>query len=112
MGRMFKATPVQVDEFLTDGQVIPVLGGLRVLETFGHTPGHISLFAASAGILFSGDSIVSDKNGVLRGSSGSNNWDQASSDASVRKQALLGAKILCPGHGPVVKDAEDKFPQV
>ena len=111
MGRMFKASPVQVDEFLTDGQVIPVLGGLRVLETFGHTPGHISLFAASAGILFSGDSIVSEKNGLC-GSSGSNTWDQARSDESVRKQAALGAKMLCSGHGPVVMDAETKFPQV
>jgi glyoxylase-like metal-dependent hydrolase (beta-lactamase superfamily II) len=111
MGRMFKASPVQVDEFLADGQVIPILDGLRVLETFGHTPGHISLFAPSAGILFSGDSIVSEKRG-LRGSSGSNNWDQDRSDESVRKQAALGARILCSGHGPVVMDAAGKFPQV
>lgn len=111
MGRMFKASPVQVDEYLTDGQVLPVLGGLRVLETFGHTPGHLSFFVPSAGILFSGDSIVSEKAG-LRGSSGTNNWDQAKSDESVRKQAALGARIVCSGHGPVVMDAAGKFPQV
>ena len=28
----------------------------------------------------------------------------------VRKQAELGARIVCPGHGPVVKDAAGKFP--
>lgn len=111
MGRMFHASPVQVDEILTDGEVLPVMGGLRVLETSGHTPGHISLFAPSAGILFSGDSIVSDKTG-LRGSHGTNNWDQARSDESVRKQAVLGARIVCSGHGPVVMDAAGKFPQV
>jgi glyoxylase-like metal-dependent hydrolase (beta-lactamase superfamily II) len=110
MGHMFKAPPVHVDEFLVEGQVLPVLGGLRVLETFGHTPGHISLFAPAAGILFAGDSIVSEKTG-LHGSSGSNNWDQARSDESVRKQAALGARILCSGHGPVVMEAADKFPQ-
>ena len=111
VGSLFKARPVQVDEFLTEGEVLPVLGGLRVLDTPGHTPGHISLFAPEAGILFCGDSIVSEETG-LRGSRGANTWDQAKADESVRKQAILGATILCSGHGPVVKDAAGKFPQV
>jgi glyoxylase-like metal-dependent hydrolase (beta-lactamase superfamily II) len=111
MAGVFKPAPFKVDELLTDGQILPLLGGLRVIETLGHTPGHISLFAPSAGILFCGDSIVSREDG-LHGSSGSNNWDQAKSDESVRKQAALGARILCSGHGPVVMDAAGKFPQI
>jgi glyoxylase-like metal-dependent hydrolase (beta-lactamase superfamily II) len=111
MGGLFKPPRIRVDELLSDGQTLPVLGGLRVVETLGHTPGHISLFAPSAGILFCGDSIVSGEEG-LRGSSGANNWDQAKSDESVRKQAALGARILCSGHGPVVMDAAGKFPQM
>jgi glyoxylase-like metal-dependent hydrolase (beta-lactamase superfamily II) len=111
MAGLFKPARVQTDELLLDGKLLPVLGGLQVVETLGHTPGHISLFAPSAGILFCGDSIVSEENG-LRGSGGANNWDQAKSDESVRKQAALGARILCSGHGPVVMDAAGKFPQV
>ena len=111
MAGLFKPARVQTDELLLDGKLLPVLGGLQVVETLGHTPGHISLFAPSAGILFCGDSIVSEENG-LRGSSGANNWDQAKSDESVRKQAALGARILCSGHGAVVMDAAGKFPQV
>ena len=111
MAGLFKPAPVKVDELLADGQILPVLGGLRIVETPGHTPGHISLFAPAAGILFCGDSIVSGETG-LRGSSGANNWDQAKSDESVRKQAALGARILCSGHGPVVMDAASKFPQI
>ena len=111
MGRLFKAVPIQVDELLSDGQTFPVLGGLRVLETPGHTPGHLSFFAPSVGILFVGDSLVSEETG-LRGSSGANNWDQPKSDESVRKQAALGARIVCSGHGPVVMDAADKFPKI
>ena len=107
----FKAQPAQVDELVTEGQVLPVLGGLRVVETFGHTPGHISLFAPSSGILFVGDSLVSGKNG-LRGSRGANTWDQDKANTSVRKQAALGAKVVCSGHGPVVMDAVGKFPLV
>jgi glyoxylase-like metal-dependent hydrolase (beta-lactamase superfamily II) len=110
MAALFKPTPVQADDLLSDGQTFPVLGGLQVLETSGHTPGHISLYLSSPGILFCGDSIVSEETG-LRGSSGANNWDQAKSDESVRRQAALGARILCSGHGPVVMEAEGKFPQ-
>jgi glyoxylase-like metal-dependent hydrolase (beta-lactamase superfamily II) len=111
MASLFKPAPVHADELLSDGQTLPLLGGLRVVETLGHTPGHVSLFAPSAGILFCGDSIVSEESG-LRGSRGANNWDQAKSDESVRKQAALGATIVCSGHGPVVLDAVGKFPQV
>jgi glyoxylase-like metal-dependent hydrolase (beta-lactamase superfamily II) len=111
MAGLFKPAPVQVDELLSDGQTFPVLGGLQVLETPGHTPGHVSLFLPSEGILFCGDSIVSEQSG-LRGSRGANTWDQARSDESVQKQAALGARILCSGHGPVVMDAAGKIPQV
>ena len=41
--RLFvKVAPFQVDEILKDGQILPVLGGLRVVETPGHTPVHKS----------------------------------------------------------------------
>ena len=111
MAKLFKPAPVQADEFLMDGQILPVLGGLQVVETPGHTPGHVSLFLPSEGLLFCGDSLVSEQSG-LRGSRGANTWDQAKADESVRKQAALGARMLCSGHGPVVMDAADKFPQI
>jgi glyoxylase-like metal-dependent hydrolase (beta-lactamase superfamily II) len=49
LGRFFRPTPVQVDEIIAEGHTLPVLGGLQVLETPGHTPGHISFFAPAAG---------------------------------------------------------------
>jgi glyoxylase-like metal-dependent hydrolase (beta-lactamase superfamily II) len=110
IGPFFKATPFQVDEILTDGQVLPVLGGLRVLDTAGHTPGHTSLFSESTGVLFCGDSMVSE-NG-LQVSRPALSWDMAKANESVAKQASLGARIVCSGHGPVVMDADGKFPQI
>jgi glyoxylase-like metal-dependent hydrolase (beta-lactamase superfamily II) len=107
--RIMKATPFQVDEILAEGQVLPVLGGLQVVETPGHSPNHISFFAPSLRVLFCGDSMKSDDRG-LRTSRSRNNWDQDRAKASVRKQAGLGAQIVCPGHGPVVRDAGSKFP--
>lgn len=107
----FRVAPVSVDERVTDEQVLPALGGLRVVGTPGHTPGHISLFAPSAGVLFTGDSLVSD-GGDLIPSREAFTWDQTQALESVRKQAALGASIVCPAHGPVVKDAAGKFPDL
>jgi glyoxylase-like metal-dependent hydrolase (beta-lactamase superfamily II) len=107
----FKTVPASVDDLLADGQVLPVLGGLCVVATPGHTPGHVSLFAPAAGILFTGDSIVSKKD-RLYPSVPANTWDAAQAQASARAQAALGATIVCPGHGPVVTDAAGKFPAV
>ena len=102
---------VQADVILSEGQILPVLGGLRVVETPGHTPGHISLFSPSTGILFTGDSIVTREGELVR-SVKANTWDEAKADESARKQAALGAQIVCPGHGAVVKEAANKFPKL
>ena len=104
-----KATPFKVEEILTDGQILPALGGLRVVDTSGHTPGHISLFAPVVGILFCGDSMVNDETGI-HGSRSGLTWDNAKAREAEKKQAALGAHIVCSGHGPVVMDATGKYP--
>ena len=104
-----KATPVRIDEILNEGDTLPVLGSLHAVETPGHTPGHISLFAPSVGVLFCGDSMVSAANG-LQGSRPGITWDETRARESERKQAALAAQIVCCGHGPVVMDANGKFP--
>jgi glyoxylase-like metal-dependent hydrolase (beta-lactamase superfamily II) len=108
---LFKTVPAAVDDLLADGQVLPVLGGLRVVATPGHTPGHVSLFAPAAGILFTGDSIISQGDRLYL-SRPANTWDAALAQASAKAQAALGATIVCPGHGPVITDAAGKFPAV
>lgn len=107
-----KVQPFQVQEILAEGQWLQVLGGLQVLETPGHTPGHISFYAPAAGILFCGDSIVTDQDQGLLPSRPGLTWDEAKATESVRKQAALGARIVCSGHGPVVTDAQGRFPTV
>lgn len=51
----FRATPVA--QRLRDGDVLPVAGGLRIVHTPGHTPGHVSLLHPETAILITGDSI-------------------------------------------------------
>jgi hypothetical protein len=50
--------------------------------------------------------------GALRESRGMNTWDEQLAIESVRRQAALGARIVCVGHGPVVTEAAGKFPRV
>ncbi len=49
--------PVEVGEELSDGQLLPVAGGLRVVHTPGHTPGHVSLLHEPDGLLITGDAV-------------------------------------------------------
>lgn len=110
VGKLIKFPKLQVDEILQPGQVLPILGGLEVLATPGHTPEHISLYLREAGVLFAGDSLRV-KDGELVVSHGFNTWDEDRAIESARFQAKLKPKIVCVGHGATVFEAEDKIPK-
>ena len=50
-------TPVEVDETFVDGALLPLSGGLRVVHTPGHTPGHCSFLHSPSGVLLVGDAL-------------------------------------------------------
>jgi glyoxylase-like metal-dependent hydrolase (beta-lactamase superfamily II) len=52
-----KIPQVTVAEQFLDGTVLPVGGGLRVVHTPGHTPGHVSLLHEPSGVLITGDAL-------------------------------------------------------
>jgi glyoxylase-like metal-dependent hydrolase (beta-lactamase superfamily II) len=49
--------PCLVDDEIADDQVLDVAGGLRVIHTPGHTPGHVSLLHEPSGVLIVGDAL-------------------------------------------------------
>ena len=53
-----KHEPVKVDEAIHDRQILPIGGGLEVIHTPGHTPGHSSFLFKESGVLITGDSLV------------------------------------------------------
>jgi glyoxylase-like metal-dependent hydrolase (beta-lactamase superfamily II) len=57
--KVFGYRPAVIDEFLTDGQVLPFWGGLQVVHLPGHTAGHCGFFSAKHNLLFSGDMFAS-----------------------------------------------------
>ena len=63
LGRLFARTgDARIEAFepgpaLSDGEVLPVSGGLRVVHTPGHSPGHVSLLVETTGTLITGDAL-------------------------------------------------------
>lgn len=53
--------PCSVDHGYAEGDFLDVGGGLRVLHTPGHTPGHCSLLHERTGVLITGDAIFNWK---------------------------------------------------
>lgn len=78
---------------------------LEIIETPGHTDGHISVLDRAAGILVAGDAL----NGVDGGVAGANpdfSEDMDMANASVRKLAGFDYEVALFGHGePVVQAA-------
>ena len=107
-GFMFQCQPAQADALLAQDIVTDLHGGMQALLTAGHTPGHVSYFLPSEGVLFGGDSLVVE-GGQIHAAHGLTTWDQARADSSARMQAGLGAQIVCLGHGLVTEQASSKF---
>jgi glyoxylase-like metal-dependent hydrolase (beta-lactamase superfamily II) len=78
------------------------LGGceVEILLTPGHTPSNVSAFAASEGILFSGDCLV---NGYLPNLDAGSVDDWAVWLESLDRIADLAPHAIVPGHGPVAQ---------
>lgn len=78
---------------------------LEIIETPGHTPGHISILDRGAGVLLAGDAI----NGVDGGVAGANpgfSEDMTLANASVAKLATFDYEVALFGHGePVLSGA-------
>ncbi len=98
LSRVFRAHPANVDVILKPGKSLPYWGGLEVLDTQGHTPGHISLYSKKHSTLFAGDSILIHS-GKLVPAHGGNTWDEARAKKAFDFQVKLAPKILCGGHG-------------
>lgn len=82
-----------------DGEVLPVLGGLRVVHTPGHTPGSICLFAERLRLLFTGD-VLQVIRGRLTYASALFSHDHAGARASVERLAALDVATIALSHYP------------
>src|SRR3954469_7763893 len=105
-GLMGNFPSVKVARALAEGDSIG--GGFTVLDTPGHSPGHVSFWRESDGVLICGDvffnmNILTTVPG-LRAPPGPFTVDPAQNRASERKVAALSPSVAGFGHGPVISD--------
>lgn len=96
-----EATPI------TDGQVLPILGGLRVVHTPGHTPGSVCLYAERHKLLFVGDVLQVIRGKVTHASSVFSE-DLPLARASVARIAELDVETIVFSHYPPWRDGANE----
>jgi len=89
---------VHVDTLLADGQTIRACGGIKVVFTPGHTPGHIALLLVEADILVCGDAAnIAD--GKLISSNAMHTHDSGNAEKSFKKLDSMNVKGYVCYHG-------------
>ncbi|MEI2314104.1 MBL fold metallo-hydrolase [Bacillus nitratireducens] len=105
---LLKDTQVQnppkgkVSDTLIDGQELPYCGGIRILHTPGHTPGHISLYLKQSKTLVAGDSMYS-VNGMLGGIHAPTTLNVKEAQQSLKKYSNLDIESVVCYHGGLSK---------
>ncbi|MDA2515736.1 MULTISPECIES: MBL fold metallo-hydrolase [Bacillus] len=92
----------KVSDTVIDGQELPYCGGILILHTPGHTPGHISLYLKQSKILVAGDSMYS-VNGVLGGIHAPTTLNIMEARQSLKKYLNLHIESVVCYHGGLSK---------
>ena len=106
LARLNVRNPSLVDDLVEGEEVLPYLGGLRVISTPGHTSGSICLLLERGGVLFAGDTIINNVDRLSRPLPFGGDREQ--SERSLLKIAELDFDVCCFGHGPPLVGAREK----
>jgi glyoxylase-like metal-dependent hydrolase (beta-lactamase superfamily II) len=88
---------VSTDATFADGALLPLSGGLRVVHTPGHTPGHCSFLHTESGVLLVGDALFNVRG--LRWSIRTPCTDIARSRSSAARLGELDFDVAGFAHG-------------
>ncbi|WP_160679820.1 MBL fold metallo-hydrolase [Clostridium sp. C8-1-8] len=94
----FQKNKVNIDETLIDGQELPYCGGITIIHTPGHTPGHICLYFKQWKILIAGD-ILCVKDGMLCRENQDLNFDNELNVKSIEKLMRYDIETVISYHG-------------
>lgn len=94
------------DQHLEENDVLPLLGGMEVMHTPGHSRGSICLYDRLRGLLFSGDLVRREK-GVLEGPPPRFTPDPVAAAHSLARLQELDFDYLLPGHGDPILGGAD-----
>jgi hydroxyacylglutathione hydrolase len=103
---LWATEPVVVDTLVNDGDELPILGGIKILHTPGHTPGSICLYLEDKDLLIAGD-LLAHRFGLRLPARGFT-VDIAQEIQSVKRIASLEFDIICFGHGSPIRHQAHK----
>jgi glyoxylase-like metal-dependent hydrolase (beta-lactamase superfamily II) len=101
-----RVAPVVIDQPLTDGEILPVAGGIEIIHVPGHCAGQVALLWRPGRMLFAADVCMN-----LTGLGDPIGFESLEDGrASQRKLATLSFDAAGFGHGkPIAKGASTRF---
>ncbi|WP_371367457.1 putative metallo-hydrolase YflN [Sporomusa rhizae] len=91
----------EVDQTLNDGDIFPWCGGIEIIATPGHMPGHISIYHIESKTLIAGDALVAE-NGELAIANPQYTIDMMGAKKSIKKLLDYEIDTLICYHGGIV----------
>lgn len=105
LGKIRQVDPVPVDHLLTDGQVLPIAGGIEVIHIPGHCLGQVAfLWPQQGGVLFAADACM-NLNGLVYAFVYE---DLAKGKQSLHRLSALDFQVAGVGHGQTITRGADK----
>ena len=108
MNRFFKNNNIPNIQTVNNGDHLPFANNIKVISTFGHTPGHISLYLEKHKLLIAGDALTI-QDGKLIKTSEQLNYDNTSYNQSLEKISNLTINTIICYHGGILTIDELKF---
>lgn len=103
---------VDVDVTLNDGDIFDWCGGVEIVETPGHMPGHISIYVKESKTLIAGDALVID-NGKLEIANPQYTLDMREAKKSINKLLNYDIdKIICYHGGIYQSDIKNSLENI
>ena len=103
----YKKLKANVDATVKDGEVLPYCGGITVIYTPGHTPGHISLYHMRSKTLIAGD-MLNIEGGLLVHAPWFTCLDKEQYNKSLKKLTLYDIETVICYHGGIYRDNSNK----
>lgn len=101
-----------VDRTFSDGDSVPFGGGLTIIHTPGHTPGHVCLYHHGSKTIIAGDATVA-KDGVLIGPNPPVTPDMDTARASLQKLVPFDIEgVICYHGGWIQGDASSRLAEL
>jgi len=103
MNERWKNLKIAVDRALYDGDILPYCGGIQVIHTPGHTPGHICLYLIENKTLIAGDALFVEE-GKLVPAPSFINADSEMAHESLKKLSRYDVSYIITYHGGLFRE--------